>query len=66
MHDQGLLRTLGVRIRRIADLEEGAIYLADRNLLLLDIELSDRQMQKACETLLAVVPVPIEASTRRL
>lgn len=39
----GLLTVLGVRIHWVADLEERALYIEDRRLLLLDTELSDSQ-----------------------
>lgn len=35
----GLLKSLGVRTRRVADLDEGTLYVADCKLLLLDFEI---------------------------
>lgn len=63
MYEQGLLRALGVRIRRLADLEEGAVYIADRSLLLLDIELSDCQIRRAIESVLPSVRIPTAGSS---
>lgn len=59
----GLLSTLGVRVRRVADLREGALYVADRKLLLLDIELSDSQIAQAMDAVLPGVAVPVEHPT---
>lgn len=63
MYEQGLLRALGVRVRRLADLEEGAIYIADRSLLLLDIDLSDCQIRRAIEKVLPAVRIPTVGSS---
>ena len=52
MGKQGLLKSLGVRIRRVADMNEGAIYLPNHKLLLLDIELSDELVSDAIESVL--------------
>lgn len=49
----GLLKTLGIRVRRVADVHEGAIYLPNHKLLLLDIEMSDEQISEAID---AVIP----------
>lgn len=59
----GLLKTLGVRVRRIADLDEGALYVEDRRLLLLDFDLTDEQVIEAIDAVLAGVPVPVEPWT---
>lgn len=59
----GLLKTLGVRIRQVADLSEGAIYIEDRKLLLLDVELTAQQVSEATDAVLAGVPVPVEPRT---
>jgi hypothetical protein len=59
----GLLSALGVRVRRVADLREGAIYIADRKLLLLDIELTDHQIAEAIDSVLPAVPVPVAPAT---
>lgn len=48
----GILKVLGVRIRRVADLDEGAIYLPDNKLLLLDIELSQECVTVAIDGIL--------------
>lgn len=48
----GILSALGVRIRRVADLSEGALYYADEKLLLLDIELGDRETRAALDAVL--------------
>lgn len=52
----GLLRAMGVRIRRVADLEEGALYLPVEKLLLLDIELTDGEVNDAID---AVLPMAV-------
>ena len=49
----GFLKTLGVRIRRVADMDEGAIYLPNHKILLLDIELTAEQVTDAID---AVIP----------
>lgn len=49
----GLLKAWGVRVRRVADVDEGAIYLPNHKLLLLDIELTDAQISDAIDS---VVP----------
>jgi hypothetical protein len=54
----GLLKTLGVRIRRVADLDERALYLKDRKLLLLDYELSDQEVSDAIDRVLPFLWVP--------
>lgn len=59
----GLLSSLGVRVRRIADLREGALYVADRKLLLLDVELSDLQAAEAIDAVLHAVGVPVAHPT---
>jgi hypothetical protein len=48
----GLLKMLGVRIRRVADLDEGALYFSERRLLLLDFELSDEDATDAIDRVL--------------
>lgn len=48
----GLLKSLGVRIRRIADLEEQALYIEESKLLLLDIELDDAQITDVIDQVL--------------
>lgn len=48
----GLLRAMGVRIRRVADLEEGALYLPNEKLLLLDIELTEEEVTYAIDSVL--------------
>ena len=46
----GLLEALGIRIRNVPDLTEGALYVVDKRLLLLDAELSDAQADDlACQ-----------------
>jgi len=40
----GLLSALGIRVRRVQELSEGAVYLEDRRLLLVDGGLSDEQI----------------------
>lgn len=49
MRQRGLLKALGVRIRRVADLDEGAIYLSRSKILLLDLEMDDRQIVEAID-----------------
>lgn len=56
---RGRLKTLGVRVRRVADLEEGAIYLPSQKVLLLDIEMTDKDIDDAIEQIL---PMASEAS----
>ena len=54
----GLLETLGVRIRRVAELDEGALYIQQCRLLLLDIELTDKQVTEAQERVLPHLTAP--------
>lgn len=49
-----LLAALGIRVRHVPNLTEGALYIEDRRLLLLDDKLSDRQM---ADLVTQVVPV---------
>ncbi len=48
----GLLKALGVRVRRVADLDEGALYLPTQMILLLDIEMSDEEITQTIDDLL--------------
>ena len=48
----GVLHALGVRVRRVADLDEGAIYIARFRMLLLDDNLNDTQAEKAVDQVL--------------
>lgn len=45
----GLLKALGVRVRRVADLEEGALYLDRSRLLLLDFQMPDEDVKIALD-----------------
>lgn len=49
---QGVLKALGVRVRRIADLDEGALYLSNSRILLLDLELSESEITQAMDDVL--------------
>lgn len=55
----GLLSALGVRVRRIADLREGALYYADEKLLLLDIELDEHMTRAAIDAVLPTLWDPV-------
>ena len=48
----GLLKALGVRTRRVADLSEGKLYVPDRQLLLFDFELSEVDVIAAMDRLI--------------
>lgn len=47
-----LLEALGVRIRRVAALDEKALYLQKRELLLIDDNLTDQQISAAVDEVL--------------
>ncbi len=47
-----LLQALGVRIRRVTDLGERALNLPRHELLLLDFNLTDRQISAAIDNVL--------------
>lgn len=51
----GLLSALGVRIRRVADLDEGALYFSKTKLLLLDFEMGDEDVAEVIDDLLPAV-----------
>lgn len=51
----GLLSALGVRIRRVADLDEGVLYFSKTKLLLIDFELSDEEVADAIDEILPAV-----------
>ena len=53
--DRGLLATLGVRTRQVADLDEGALYIPEAKLLLLDIELSHERVSCALDRVLPML-----------
>lgn len=44
-----VLKSFGVRIRRVPDIEEGAIYIAEDRLLILDCELDAASVRAAIE-----------------
>jgi len=46
------LQALGIRVRRVVDLDEKAVYLPRYEILLLDAELTDFQVSGAIEHLL--------------
>lgn len=50
----GLLKALGVRVRRVADLDEGAIYVKESRLLLLDFNMTDEHIDRAMDDVLPV------------
>lgn len=48
----GLLSALGVRVRRVADLDEGAVYVPEMKLLFLDFEMTDEDITDALDQVL--------------
>lgn len=48
----GVLIAAGIRVRRVADLEEGALYLKKSKLLLLDNDLPDASVDAAVDEIL--------------
>ena len=49
---RALLLALGVRIRKVTELDEGAIYIEDRRLMLLDRTLTEEQVARAIDRVL--------------
>lgn len=57
MGDQvfGVLQALGIRVRKVPDLEEGALYFSDNKLLLIDVCMDDEEISDALDQLLSQV-----------
>lgn len=55
MGAQRLLQALGIQILHVQDLPEGAIYIKDRRLLMLDNELSDEQVEDVANQTVAAL-----------
>lgn len=53
MEEFALLMLLGVRVREVRDLDEGAIYVATHKLLIIDVSLTSRQRREAAEMYLS-------------
>lgn len=53
--DRDLLNHLGVRIRYVADMNEGAVYLPDQRMLLLDLDMDERRVNVAMDEILPIL-----------
>jgi len=58
--DFAVLKALGVRVRRVKDLQEGSLFVEDRRILFLDHELTDEQINDAIEWTLPLLWAPAE------
>lgn len=60
-----LLDALGVRMRKVEDLEEGKLYVPDRKLLLLDVDMTLSQISAAIDRILPEAFAHRRGSTRQ-